>query len=241
MRNPWLDAIRGLAIVLMLIDHGAGSWFDAKIATSDVRFWTRFSLPLFCVLMGFLIAARPRFHARRFLQIVLASVLVNLIYWPQHQEMEVLASLAITQVLATLLLLSPFSLAAGPLLVATLALYQWDAIAWLFDYQLTLVGCLVGQGIVLRCFGWPVALLTGVGLTWAGFSGQFIHELDTHHLVFAFLVPATILIAIADRIASCRMPSWSGLDGLALIGMYPLTIYVTHYYFIAVTTRLFRG
>lgn len=240
-RIPILDAVRGLAIALMLIDHAAASWFDAKIATSDIRFWTRFSLPLFCVLMGYLISSQPRLRWRRLGEIVAASIAVNLIYWPMHQELEVLASLAITQVLAALLMRSPFAIAAGPMLIASLALYPWDVIAGLFDYQLTLVACLVGQGIVLQRFGLPVAIATGTGLTWAGFSEQFISPMDTHHLVFAFLVPATVMVGSAERFKTRTIPELSGLDGLEWIGRYPLTIYVTHYYFIALTTWLFRG
>ncbi len=52
-----LDAVRGLAIVLMIVDHVAGILFDLPIEVDNVRMLTRLSMPLFSVLMGYFLAA----------------------------------------------------------------------------------------------------------------------------------------------------------------------------------------
>ena len=49
-----LDALRGLAIVLMIVDHVCGILLSINIEFAGVRFWTRLSMPLFAVLMGYL-------------------------------------------------------------------------------------------------------------------------------------------------------------------------------------------
>ena len=51
-RNYCLDSLRGLAIVLMIVDHVAGILYGQNIGESWIRFATRLSMPLFCVLTG---------------------------------------------------------------------------------------------------------------------------------------------------------------------------------------------
>lgn len=272
-RNVWLDAIRGLAVVLMLVDHAAAAFFDARIELGGIRFVTRLSMPLFCVLMGFLLPPSPRwwpphFKFRRYAEILLACAAVNVIHWPQHHELEVLASLLIATVVAAVL--GPF---APAMLIAFFA-YQVDPIATWFDYQLSLVLPLVAQGIILRRYGWWPAISIGVVLTLMTVSGQWIFPSDTHRFIVWFLIPAISLVHIASRVcpmsdadptrrqtpehkspqrAADSKPSspWGTntngvahsklVQGLGCLGRYPLTIYVAHFLLIAVVAELLQS
>ncbi|MFK7737661.1 MAG: TraX family protein [Pirellulaceae bacterium] len=52
-----LDVLRGLAILLMVLDHVCWLFGDSRIAPDSLRIITRLSMPLFCVLTGYLALA----------------------------------------------------------------------------------------------------------------------------------------------------------------------------------------
>jgi len=213
----------------MLIDHAASYWFDQKIGLGGVRFFTRLSMPLFCVLLGYFLPPDRRFRWTRYAQILAAGVAVNLLYWPRNGELEILVSLLTAALVGTALG------RAAPLMLITMLFYQSDPSARWFDYQLTLVLALVAQGVVLRRFGPIVASVTGGVLLAMTVSGLWIWDTDTHRFLVWFLLPATGLVAWGTRFPERRIP------GTEWLGRYPLTVYVVHFYVIALTAMLVRG
>lgn len=70
MRSQSIDAIRGIAVVLMLFDHAldvAGSPLALRLGP------TRLALPLFMVLSGWLLVGKPGPSRRRSVQLGLAA------------------------------------------------------------------------------------------------------------------------------------------------------------------------
>lgn len=64
-RNAALDSLRGLAILLMIVDHIAAFWLMQGIQWNSVRLATRLALPLFAVIFGYLLGALGERHAER--------------------------------------------------------------------------------------------------------------------------------------------------------------------------------
>ncbi|QDV64790.1 Acyltransferase family protein [Crateriforma conspicua] len=220
-RNAALDTLRGLAIVLMLVDHAAAYWFDVRIELTSVRLITRLSMPLFCLLLGYFLPTDRRFRAVRLLQILAAAVAVNLVYWPLNHQLEILASLLLAAVVGTAMGRT------APLMLASILFYRLDPVSRWFDYQPTLVFALVGQGAMLRRFGIGPAIASGLALLGITISGHWIRPTDTHRFVVWFSLPATILVGLGRRFPDFRV---IGLDWL---GRHPLSIYVAHFYVIA--------
>ncbi|MEM6779448.1 MAG: acyltransferase family protein [Planctomycetota bacterium] len=220
-RNAAVDTLRGLAVVLMVIDHIAAYWFDVRIEIASIRFATRLSMPLFCVLLGYFIPSNWEFRFKRYGQIFAAGIMANAIYWPLNHEFEILASLLAAGLVGTSL--GP----AAPIMMLSILAYPTDPLASWLDYQLTLVFPLVAQGIILRRIGWKAAAVAGLVLLVMTLSGRWIQVTDTHRFVVWYLIPATVLLAMAQR-----WPDWQ-IRWLAWMGRHPLTIYVLHFYIIA--------
>lgn len=219
-RNLALDTLRGLAIVLMIVDHVADFWFDIRITDSSVRFVTRMAMPLFCVLMGYFFRPENRFRYKRLGQIAATACAVNLLFWPHYHRIEILGCLTVAYLLF---------LATGvyfQLFVFAILLYAFDHSTALFDFPLALVVSFVAQGMVLRRWGIVPALLTGAMLS----SGAiWIHELEpgrVNYLLCLFVMPATLLVYLGESYPKRRI---LGLDRL---GQHPLTAYLTQYYVI---------
>ena len=217
-RNAALDSLRGLAIVLMIIDHAAGILLNVSIDYDTVRFWTRLSMPLFCVLMGFFLVKKPHFPDQRFFEIVLAALLINVLYLPLYREVEILGSLSVAY------LLFQWLPRWFPYLVGAAVLVNLDLTRIVFDYPLTIACSFVAQGVILRRFGGNVAFWTGVflstGIAWFGWQKPS----DVTHLLCYFILPATGLVHWGSLRPQQSIPF------LAWLGRYPLTTYLTQYY-----------
>ncbi|WP_153557922.1 acyltransferase family protein [Roseimaritima sediminicola] len=215
-----LDALRGLAILLMVLDHVAGMLMDVRIEYTSVRFWTRLSMPLFCVLMGyFLDPGRPR-SLHRFGQIALAAVAINVAYLWLYREVEILGSLLVAY---TLFLMTG---RAFVVFVAAAAFYPLDPSTPWFDYPLSIVLSFVAQGMILRHGGGLAATVSGCllasGIAWIGMGEPG----DVNHLLFYFILPATAAVHWAARSSAGKVPV---LDWL---GRHPLSSYLVQYYVI---------
>lgn len=234
-RNGALDTIRGLAIVLMIVDHVAVLLFDIAIGPDNIRLLTRLALPLFAILLGYLLTNRidranridkgPGLDAtrhaakgwlRRLGQVALASVAANLLFVPEFGRVEVLVSLLACMVLVPLLRRYFF------LLVAAIALFPVDPTLAVFDYALTLTASLVAIGWVLGVYGFPKALLASLAVALVGLTLVPLPPL----YVLLFSMPAVCIVAVASV-----SPEWK-VGWLAWLGRYPLTIYVGQYYVI---------
>ncbi|MCA9130211.1 MAG: hypothetical protein KDB22_24155 [Planctomycetales bacterium] len=212
-RNQALDTIRGLAIVLMIVDHAADLLLSIPISLSSVRIITRLSMPLFCVLMGYFLHRAPRLPGKRFGQVLLASIIVNLAYYSLRGQLEILASLLVSYLV--FLICRSWFVSCTPLAFA----FVWDPTVAIFDYSVFVVVSCVAQGVVLRQFGTRTATLTGLSLLVATFAVSP----PTQYVLF-FVLPATLIIAWA-----AKHPDWN-LTMLNGIGRYPLSAYVIQYY-----------
>lgn len=232
-RNAALDSVRGLAIVLMIVDHIAVIWFDIAIGVDNVRLVTRLALPLFAILFGFfLVRSSPQQSSaeslsktalprrgnwalfRRPAQLLLASFAANVVFVPEYGKLEVLASF-LTCSLLFLVLRHYFVM----LLLAVL-LFQHDPTLPLLDYPITLTASLVAIGMVLRLYGFQTAILAAMVVILSGLAVVPTPPL----FVLLFAIPATCVVALANVSPELSV-RW-----LAFLGRYPLTTYVTQYY-----------
>lgn len=217
-RQPALDALRGLAILLMIVDHAAYYLWDVPLAPHTLRIVTRLSMPLFCGLMGYFLAGRTNINWDRFYQLCLAVITINLAFFSIHHKLEILASLLIVYVL--------FMVCRNWLAFAVVAVYlaPWDpTLAW-FDYPLPIVIACVAQGMMLRRFGSIAALASGLLITLAA----LVVPAPSVYVLF-YVIPATGLIAWAAArpdLAQARQP----LAWLSFLGRYPLTSYLVQYF-----------
>lgn len=224
-RNVYLDSLRGLAIVLMVVDHVAGILLSIPIDYSTIRLGTRLSMPLFAILMGYFFSAkgvplnspwRERFQIQRLLQILVAAAATSSLYYSYFGKLDILASLAICY-FCYLILRSKFVL-----LVVALLLYRVDVTSQILDFPLSIVLSLVAQGMLLRKMGLVPAAVSAIVLTLIGMG---IVEKPSL-LVLLFVLPATLLVGLAGQSKGLSHP-W-----LTFLGRYPLTVYVVQYFVI---------
>ncbi len=232
-RNAALDSVRGLAIVLMIVDHIAVISFDIPIGVDNVRILTRLALPLFAILFGFFLvqtqskassakaAAKSAAskqglgaHFRRPAQLLVAAFVANILFVPEFGRLEILVSF-----LACSLLYLALRRHFVVLLLAVL-LFQQDPTALFLDYPLTLTASLVAIGMVLRLYEFQKAIFASAFVILAG-----LVIVPTPPLfVLLFAMPATCIVALA-RVSPELSVGW-----LAFLGRYPLTTYVAQYY-----------
>lgn len=252
-----LDGLRGLAIVLMIVDHAAYYLWQIPIAPTSLRMATRLSMPLFCILMGYLLADRrianpTAIHWKRFYQLCGATALATVIFYTAHQKFEILASLLICY--------SLFIVAGNALAVGLLAVFAtpYDPTSVWFDYPVPLVlGC-VAQGIILRHYHWQWAMASGAVLT----AATLVVPAPSQYVLW-YVLPATMMIAWGAgqwNTTSAREPAHSSRASRGLrptgntnnhrdrsspqpvsawhhpavawlvgIGRYPLTVYLIQY------------
>lgn len=236
-RNAALDSVRGLAIVLMLVDHIAVISFNIPIGIDNIRLVTRLALPLFAILFGFfLVQPSPQESLassaskkalpskgtspgnwaafRRPTQVLVASIAANLVFVPEFGRLEVLASFLACSLLY-LVLRRYFVI----MLLAVL-LFQQDPTLALLDYPITLTASLVAIGMVLRLHGFQTAILAAMVVILTGLAIVPTPPL----FVLLFAIPATCVVALASVSPELSV-GW-----LAFLGRYPLTTYVTQYY-----------
>lgn len=212
-RNGCLDSLRGLAIVLMVIDHVAFLFFDSPIAVDSIRFPTRLSMPLFAVLMGYFLTARGEKGWSRLLQVAAATVAINIVYYELYQQLEILASL----LACTILFLGIGRWFA--ILALAVFVYPLDPTTTLFNFPMSVVACCVAQGVILRWQGWQIAMATSL----FALAGLWLVEPPSSYLLY-FLPVATLLVAVGERYRELAVPWVSG------IGRYPLTAYLAQYF-----------
>jgi uncharacterized membrane protein len=195
-RRPFVDALRGLAVVLMVVNHTARWWLAPGVgAARDVLVYVTMALagPAFLLLVGVslalayhhaVVASRPwsavaAVTLRRAAVIAGAGLLVNAVVFPQDiLGARVLVSIALALLVATPLLgLLPHP--GGRLLLLAFALGLYAAFpsaqpmlaAWSRSHPLA-------AGLLLRefpLFPWLGLVLLGLVLGWgdaaSGYSG----------------------------------------------------------------------
>lgn len=212
-RNHCLDAIRGLAIVLMIVDHAADLLFEIGIQPMSIRMPTRLSMPLFSILMGYFLAGSKQVNWNRFFQLMAATAIVNIAYFSIRSQVEILASLLVCYCL--FLALRSFFV----LLLPVAFFFVLDPSTNYFDFSLSVVVGCVAQGMVLRQFGVRAAVSTAMVLLVA----TMVVSPPTQYVLY-FVLPATLMIAWGISQPNRSVPL------LSTTGRFPLTIYVAQYY-----------
>lgn len=226
-----MDGLRGLAIVMMIVDHSLGLIGERMIADSPVRIAMRLSMPLFALLMGYFL--RPgrtmldtgKFFQSRWIQIGLAAILVNAIFYPAYQCLDILCSFLLVMIVAR------FAGRGFPLFVLLVFAYPidptdgWPNGGWM-DYPLTLVLGFAALGNLYRVYGRTAGLV--VAALFAAFYPLATSWTpgSVSPLLLLFVFPATILLALAERFPRLDV-RW-----VAAIGRHPLKVYVIQYYVI---------
>lgn len=224
-RNAALDTLRGVAILLMVIDHVAFFFFDQPIGLDTIRLPTRLSFGLFTILMGYFLPPlldRP-FNPRRLAEISLAALLLNAWYYDRYQRIEILGSLVVCYAIF-LLLRGHFVWMWGAFFACMAAEYLGYS-KTIFDFPLTVVLTFVSQGIIVRRLGWQWGVLASCCLL----VGSFTISPPTAY-VFLFAPIATALVC-----AGIKFPNWR-IPGLDLVGKYPLLFYCAQYLVFAICT-----
>lgn len=203
----------------MIVDHIA--WFlNVPIEWGTIRFGTRLSMPLFCLLMGYFLIARSKVHGRRWLQIALVALVLNLGYYAFFGQVEILVSLVVCYGVYSFL--GKWFLG----LVPVVYLFPWDPSVGFFDFPWTVVAGCVAQGMVLQRWGLRVALATGIGML----PACLLIPAPTQYVLY-FVPVATLLGAWAADHPRYRL-SW-----LEFVGRHPLKIYATQYLVILLLKR----
>lgn len=230
-RNAALDTLRGLAILLMIVDHVAWLYFDQPIQPTSIRFVTRLSMPLFCVLTGYFALRSSDTNWARLGQVLLAAIVVNFAYFTLYGRLEILASLLVCYLLIAACK-AWFMLAALAFL-----LFPWDVSAAVFDYPISAVATCMAVGGIQRKWGWQIGLSMAVLISLSllalrGWQGDFRIVSQPTVYVLIFLPLASGLLAVGTL-----RPAWS-LRGLAWIGRYPLSVYVGQYFVLLAANRI---
>lgn len=228
----------------MIVDHIAWQFFDVLIAPGTVRFWTRLSMPLFCVLMGYFLASRwsatglaasgrasketerpgPVLNWSRLGQIALAAAVLNVFYYTRYGQLEILASLLVSYGVFAVFTASGGQRWFG---LAALAVFGFDLdptrIAVregreLFDFPISVVVAIVAIGAILRNHGAILAVVSSLAML----AASWIVAPPTVYVIW-FVPLAVLLVVLGERFTKVQVPA------LEQIGRYPLTIYTAQY------------
>ena len=213
-RNPRFDALRGLAIALMVLDHVAMILWKLQLE-SDIRSMTRLAEPLFVVLFGYLLYGRTRARlGTRGLQLLAAALVSNALFYPAYHTLDILVTfLGVLLVFAALGHRLMF-------LVPLVLLLPLDPTRAILDYPLFIV---LGQ----TAFG--MALHHRQGAWWGAWAGAVLLAgsfwvLDGHHRVEIGLTA----VAAGALLAARRWPG-EALPGLDFLGRPPVSIYALQF------------
>ena len=191
-RNPYLDALRGFAIVLMIVDHVAAVWMDTAIVLGGLRFWTRPAMPLFCVVMGFCLKPDGTFNLKRWVQIAAAAAATNLLITPLYGVGDILVSLLVAAAACTTV--GRWTLVLPGLIL----LYRFDPTAAWLDYQLTLAIPMTALGGIARRYGPSPTMAAAAGMLAITMTGRLIEPDDTYRYVVWFAPVAVAALFMVD-------------------------------------------
>lgn len=153
-RDVRLDALRGVAVLLMVVDHAASAaplLFPALVpaAAHGWLWWlrrtlTRFSMPLFMLVSGALLA-RAAPSPRRRAQVAALAVAVQVLlagWWPQFARPEILVVWSLVMTAAEVLRRFPFEMVVLGVLQQVCLPVGW------YGYQPGLVTAFVALGVL---------------------------------------------------------------------------------------------
>lgn len=209
MRIESLDFLRGFAILLMFVDHVA-YLLGEDIETFNIRFLTRLSEPLFALLLGYFLVGRSKEKLlSRFIDILGAAFLVNIIFFPATSRFDILVSFLICYILYFFLGDKLY------LLFPAFLLFNFDPTLNILDYPISLVISQVAIGMSLRLGKKPYYLL----LAPLSFLLPLYYSITAFFTFFSILF---IMLALDN-------PNFS-MKPINLLGKHPLKFYVAQFY-----------
>ncbi len=218
MRIRWLDSLRGLAIVLMILDHLGLFLYDGTSLYLPLRILGRFSFPLFMMISGYLLPGRSLSSVLRSASWILVAAL-SLFYYDINAISH--GFVGVTNVLYSIGIVLPFAyLVPWQLMFLLPTLIPLDLDVYTdYGFLGTLFFMLVGRS--LREFGSSPAIVAlflffGAVYSW-GSSGLFT-------LLFAF-IGALLLYHLCNGFSIRFYP-------LEILGKYSIFVYVFHLYLI---------
>jgi uncharacterized membrane protein len=147
-RDINLDFFRGSAIILMIIDHTLVFFTSIKFYNSffDIirETLTRYSMPLFMIISGLLLA-KHGISIKRWLQVFLLSVFLNIIiyfYWKNFNFPEILLIWSLITIFSKILIKFPIFI-----LISGLIQYQYFPINYQ-AYQPGIIVLFLSIGII---------------------------------------------------------------------------------------------
>lgn len=209
-RMESMDALRGLAIIIMFFDHvlffGPNSSFDPF----SPRFFTRIAEPIFAVLVGyFLIGREDKRLFSRLLEILAVAFFVNIFFYMLLGKLDILISLALSY-------LAYFALKDKiVLLIPAFVLFSIDPTRQLLDYPLSLVLSQVALGAAMRKGLSPLLPLVML------LAPLFVPAPYSYAALFTAV--AGFLVLLAQKFKDIKIPIASQ------IGKKPLLYYMAQY------------
>lgn len=144
-RISTIDSLRGLAIIIMFIDHIALFLFNIDIEFLGVRFFTRIAEPMFAIIFGFLLFDRSYDRVvNRLKEIVIVALVLNIILFSFSSKYEILVCFAIFQIIY--ILFGNFSKYLSFLII----FYSYDFTRSFLDYPLSIFIFQASAGMLLK-------------------------------------------------------------------------------------------
>jgi len=224
-RDAVIDSLRGLAIVVMMIDHVSMLVFGQGFELFGIRFFTRIAEPLFAIIFGYLLIGRSKQGlARRLKEILLVALLANIVYFSITQKLEILVSFAIATI-AYYFLGSRLRY-----LIFFFILYPVDFTKHFLDYPMSIVISQVAFGMFLRELKQTAQL-----------SPLFIC-----FLLGPFIVPVPLgwtlgFTAFAGGLFLIAKRAQFNVSLFSTVGKKPLTYYLLQYIVILLIAILVNG
>jgi uncharacterized membrane protein len=209
-RMESMDALRGLAIIVMFLDHVLFLSPNSSFDPFSPRFFTRIAEPIFAVLVGyFLIGRENNKMLFRLLEILAVAFFVNVFFYALLGKFDILASLALSY-------LAYFALRDRiVLLLPAFVLFSLDPTLQLLDYPLSLVLSQVALGAAIRKGLGPLLLFAFL------LAPLFVPA--PYSYVALFTIAAGFLVLLAQKYRDIKVPLASQ------IGKKPLLYYVAQY------------
>jgi hypothetical protein len=217
-----MDALRGLAIVVMFFDHILFFSENSSFDPFSPRFFTRIAEPIFAVLVGyFLIGRETKNMVFRLFEILMVAFFVNMLFFLALGKFEILASLALSYI-------AYFALKDRIVfLLPAFMLFSIDPTRPFLDYPLSIALSQVALGAAIRKGLSPFLPLIFLA------APLFVPAPYVYPALFAIL--AGLLVLLAQRFKDIKVPV------LSQIGKRPLLYYMAQFVLAAILAAIIYG
>jgi uncharacterized membrane protein len=205
-----MDVVRGLAILLMFVDHILFLLGYSSFSMFEPRFFTRMAEPLFAVLFGYFLVGRTENSLMgRFFEIMVVAILINILVYPFMGSLEILASFTLS-FLAYALLRERIVF-----LMPLVLLFNLDPTTGILSYPIFLVLPQVALGVAMR-----KGITPSISIIFALMSFFVVARFE---FSFLFTALACAILLVAEKHRGFSVPI------IEHIGKRPLFFYVIQY------------